>query len=77
MTATIRITQDERNQHAVIITHNGEDRVYSRHYSSHVISATAASVRRDDNAVQCWEESPVAEYRTTKAGRRLLLGVAA
>jgi hypothetical protein len=77
MSTTIRVTQDERNQHAVIITHNGEDRIYSRHYSAHVISATAAAVRRDGNAVQCWEESQAAEYRTTKAGKRLLLSVAA
>jgi hypothetical protein len=73
MNAAIRTTQDENNQHAVVITFNGQDRVYSRHYSAHVISATAAAVRRDDNAVQCWEESPVAEYRTTKAGKRLLV----
>lgn len=73
MTTTIRTTQDERNQHAVIITHNGEDRIYSRHYSAHVISATAAAVRRDGNAVQCWEQSPVAQYRTTKAGKQLLI----
>lgn len=73
MNAAIRTTQDENNQHAVVITFNGQDRVYSRHYSAHVISATAAAVRRDGNAVQCWEESPVAEYRTTKAGKRLLV----
>ena len=73
MSATIRTAQDERSQHAVIITQNGEDRIYSRHYSAHVISATAAAVRRDGNAVQCWEASPAAEYRTTKAGKRLLV----
>lgn len=73
MNAAIRTTQDENNQHAVVIAFNGQARVYSRHYSIHVISATKATVLRDGNAVKCWEGSPVAEYRTTKAGKRLLV----
>lgn len=73
MNAAIRTTQDENNQHAVVIVFNGQARVYSRHYCIHVISATKATVRRDGNAVKCWEESPVAEYRATKSGRRMLV----
>lgn len=76
-TMMIRTIQDERNQHAVIITYQGQDRVYSRHHSAHVIAATAAAVRRDIarhgvNAVDL-TDCPLAEYRTTRAGKLLLL----
>lgn len=79
METTIRTEQDERNQHAIIITHRQEERIYARHYSSDVILSTAAAVRRDlarhgIAALDQWlADKPLAKYRTTKSGKRLLL----
>ena len=70
---TVSTTQDEHNQHAVIITMNGEDRVYMRWHAADVVLATYATLQKDGNAAECWAKSAPAVYRTTKAGRRLLV----
>jgi hypothetical protein len=71
--ATISTAQDERNQHAVIITIDGEERVYFRWHTANVVNAVCATLQRDGNAADCWATSAPAVYRTTKAGRRLLV----
>lgn len=72
MTA-IKIAQDEHHQHVVLV----DGRVYTRNASLHIAAATAATLRRDiarhGAAVIDLAALPVAEYRTTSAGRRLLL----
>lgn len=71
--ASIRTAQDERNQHVVLV----DGRVYARNASLAIASATAAALRRDiarhGEAVVDLAALPVAQYRVTKAGRRLLL----
>ena len=79
-TLTARIEQDERNQHALLVTLDGETRVFSRNSSYHIVSATEDALRRDVNrhgvdvlARTEFEALPVARFRETKAGKALLL----
>lgn len=69
----IKITQDEHNQHVVLV----DGRVYARNASLAIAAATAATLRRDiarhGAGVIDLAALPAAEYRTTAAGRRLLL----
>lgn len=71
--------QDERMQHALLVrpATGGDWRVYIRHYSAHVVCATERALKRD-LLRHGWEPSrvldwPVAQFRTTKRGRALLL----
>lgn len=77
MTATIRTTTDERNQHAVLVTIDGVARIYSRNASAHVIAATCNALRADiarhGDDVIGFADLPAAEFRSTKAGKRLLV----
>lgn len=77
MTATIRIITDEHNHHAVVVTIGGESRVFFRHDTANVASAAHDSLRRDiarhGESVIGFDTLPPAEYRTTRAGRRLLI----
>lgn len=75
----ISTAQDERNQHAVLVTlAGGEPRVYARSYSVHTADVIEATLRRDiarhgfAAIAGCFDALPVARYRVTKAGRRLL-----
>lgn len=76
---TVNTKQDERNQHAVIVTHDGQTRVYARSHSIHTAAAIAATLRSDlarhgFGAIEgCFDVLPVAQFRTTKAGKSLLL----
>lgn len=77
---TTRIEQDERNQHALLVTIEGETRVFTRNSSYHIVSATEDSLRRDVArhgvdalARKEFEALPLAQFRETKAGRSLLL----
>lgn len=77
MAYEIRTEQDERNQHAVVIAKDGQERIYSRNSSAHVISATYSALQKDlaqhgDDAVD-FDSLPVAEFRVTKAQKRLLM----
>ena len=79
-TLTARIEQDERNQHELLVTLDGETRVFSRNSSYHIVSATEDALRRDVNrhgvdvlARTEFEALPVARFRETKAGKALLL----
>lgn len=79
-TIETRIEQDERNQHALLVTLEGETRVFTRNSSYHVVSATEAALRRDvaRHGVDVLAKTefsalPVAQFRTTKAGKSLLL----
>lgn len=79
-TLTTRIEQDERNQHALLVTIDGETRVYTRNSSYHIVSATEDTLRRDVNrhgvdvlARAEFDALPVARFRETKAGKSLLL----
>lgn len=77
MTAAIRIATDERNHHAVVVTIGGEARIFFRHGTASVCGAAHDNLRRDiarhGEGVIGFEALPVAEYRTTKAGKRLLV----
>ena len=77
MTASIRIAADERNHHAVVVTIDGESRIFFRHDTESVCSAAYNNLRRDvarhGEDVIGFASLPAAEYRTTKAGRRLLV----
>jgi hypothetical protein len=75
----ISTATDERNQHAVLVALvGGEPRVYARSSSAHSADAIDATLRRDIarhgfGAIEgCFDVLPVAQYRTTKAGRRVL-----
>ena len=72
----IKTTQDEHNQHVVLVTINGVTRIFSRWYSSHVISRIAHNLeRRVSYGFDASEFAnlPIAEYRITKSGKKLLL----
>ena len=77
MTKSIRIETDERGHHAVVVTVDDKSRVFFRHATASVAGAACASLRRDiarhGEDVIGFDALPVAEYRTTKAGRRLLV----
>lgn len=75
----ITTQQDERNQHAVIVAHEGQVRVYVRSHSLHTACEIAATLRRDVArhgfaAIEgCFDVLPEAMYRTTKSGKKLLI----
>ncbi len=77
MTATIRTITDERNHHAVVVTLDGECRVFFRADTASVAGAAHHSLRRDiarhGESVIGFEALPAAEFRATKAGKRLLV----
>lgn len=77
MIATIRTTTDERSQHTVLVTIDGIARIYARNASAHVIAATCSALRADiarhGDDVIGFADLPAAEFRTTKAGKRLLI----
>ena len=77
MTATIRTITDERNHHAVIVTIGSDSRIFFRHDTASVAGAAHDSLRRDiarhGESVIGFEALPAAEFRTTQAGKRVLV----
>ena len=77
MSIKITTQQDENNQHAVIATLNNESRVYTRHHSYHVAFAIWRTLKhemyKNGDAAVGFADLPLAQYRTTKAGKSLLL----
>ena len=77
MTATIRTITDERNHHAVVVTIAGDSRIFFRASTASVAGAAHDNLRRDiarhGEAVIGFDALPVAAYRATKAGKRLLM----
>ena len=77
MTATIRTITDERNHHAVVVTIAGDSRIFFRADTASVAGAAHDNLRRDvdrhgESAIG-FDALPVARYRATKAGKRLLM----
>ena len=77
MTVTIRTITDERNHHAVVVTIAGDSRIFFRADTASVAGAAHESLCRDvarhGEAVIGFDALPVAAYRATKAGKRLLM----
>jgi hypothetical protein len=77
MTATIRTITDERGRHAVIVTLDGECRVFFRHDTASVAGAAYNNLRRDiarhGESVIDFVALPVANFRLTKAGKSMLV----
>lgn len=77
MTASIRIATDERNHSAVIVALNGESRIFFRHDTASVCGAAHDNLRRDiarhGESVIGFGSLPIANFRTTKAGKSLLM----
>ena len=77
MTVSIRTISDERNHHAVVVTIGGESRIFFRADTASVAGVAHDNLRRDiarhGETVIGFSALPLAVYRTTKAGGRLLV----
>lgn len=72
----IATATDERMQHAVVLTPvGGEARIWTRSASAHMAEHIAATLARDigRHGFDSLVGLPVAQYRTTKRGRRVLV----
>lgn len=71
--ARITVEQDAHGQHAVIV----DGRVFARHHSLQAACAIVAALRHDiarhGESVIDLQSMPRAEYRTTAAGKRMML----